>query len=172
VLLLSLAPSLPLRSQPKEEELAALEMASDRIKTPEESPEIKPQSPGGAPILPVKLKQAVSRAADDLEGHHPLPPVPEASEELNRRVTFPPPRATQKTTQDKEREEDEQEARAEQLDESIASRDEIKRRAMRMMKQKERERAERDAIEKGEESPAKKKKKSRKPADGVATPLA
>jgi len=154
---------------PKEEEVNLVETAADKIQEQSEAPdETQPlrvttpslQSPG-LPVMPRKLKQAVSRAADELDH---VPPKPDESD-LNRRIAFPPPRTTQKATQDKEREEDEQEARAEQLDESIASRDEIKRRALRMMKQKERERAERDAIEKGEESPAKKKKKSRKAHD-------
>lgn len=151
--------------QPKEEELSTLEKASDKIKLEPvaEEAESKPHSPGGTPIMPRKLKLAVSRAADDIE--HVPTEKGEGGEELNRRIPFAPPRSTQKATQDKEREEDEQEARAEQLDESIASRDEIKRRAMRMMKQKERERADKDAIDKGEESPAKKKKKSRKAHD-------
>ena len=72
--------------------------------------------------------------------------------ENNIRVPFPAPRL-QKTLQDKEREEDEQEARAEQLDETIVSRDEWKRRALRVMKQRDRENAEREAIEKGAQPP-------------------
>lgn len=42
---------------------------------------------------------------------------------------------------DKEREEDEQEARAEHLDETIVSREEHKRRALRLIKQRERDKA-------------------------------
>jgi len=70
----------------------------------------------------------------------------------------------QKGLVDKEREEDEQEARAEHLDETIVSRDEHKRRAMRLIKQKEREKAEKEALEMGEVSVSKKKKKGRSKA--------
>jgi len=134
----------------REEEL--LGGAGEHSRTP--ASRLLDASPG-TPQMPRKLKSAIKLAGADQD-------TPQVAGENNTRVPFPAPRL-QKTLQDKEREEDEQEARAEQLDETIVSRDEWKRRALRVIKQRDRETAEREAIEKGEESPNKKKKKGKKP---------
>ena len=156
---------------PPQEQRDLLSARVDTIPTPDESPRraARAQSPQkrleegapGSPVMPRKLKSAIKLASADVSvefvGDH------------NTRIQFPVARALQKSQQDKEREEDEQESRAEQLDESIVSRDEWTRRALRLLKQREREKAEREAIEKGEESPTKKKSKKKPPASAKPT---
>lgn len=122
----------------------------------------KPMQSGIYVSMPAKLKVAIRMAPDDV-GFDPKDEDEEASG-LNVRIAFPKERNVQKGLVDKEREEDEQEARAEHLDETIVSRDEHKRRAMRLIKQKEREKAEKEALEMGEVSVSKKKKKGRSKA--------
>jgi hypothetical protein len=122
----------------------------------------KPAQSGIYVSMPAKLKVAIRMAPDDV-GFDPKDEDEEATG-LNVRIAFPKERNVQKGLVDKEREEDEQEARAEHLDETIVSRDEHKRRAMRLIKQKEREKAEKEALEMGEVSVSKKKKKGRSKA--------
>mmetsp|Transcript_50027 Transcript_50027/g.122125 ORF Transcript_50027/g.122125 Transcript_50027/m.122125 type:complete len:792 (+) Transcript_50027:21-2396(+) len=113
--------------------------------------------------MPHKLKVAIKMSpTEDIVHGEPAEPEEQVDGMgMNVRIAFPPPRPMQKQILDKEREEDEQEARAEHLDETIVSREEHKRRALRLIKQKERDKAEKDALDLGEIPVSKKKKKAK-----------
>ena len=103
-----------------------------------------------SPVMPKKLKEAVSKANKSSGVRE--------SNAYNTRVSFTSRMNFPKASSEREREEEEGETRAEYNEEPIVSRDEMKRRTMRYIKLKEREKMEADAKERGETNPNKKKK--------------
>ena len=81
--------------------------------------------------------------------------------DLNLRIQFPQPLSLLREAEEKEKEAEEQELRAEALDDSVLSRDEVKRRNARLVKQKDRERAEKEAEMRGEKLPVETNKPSK-----------
>mmetsp|Transcript_86802 Transcript_86802/g.140738 ORF Transcript_86802/g.140738 Transcript_86802/m.140738 type:complete len:741 (-) Transcript_86802:404-2626(-) len=117
--------------------------------------------------MPRALKLAITKAADDLESSKFVNDEDFFAEgNMNRRIPFPLPRDKQKQIAQQEAEQDEADARADSRD--IISRDELKRNAWKVQKTKEREKAEAEARDRGEESPVKKTKK--KPRKAPSSP--
>eukprot|EP00960_Hanusia_phi_P071070 767461-Hanusia_phi.AAC.10 len=113
----------------------------------------------GTPVMPKKLKEAVSKAN--------MSSAARESNTFNTRVSFTSRMNFPKPSAEREREDDEADARADFTEEAIVSRDEMKRRTIRYIKLKEREKMETDAKERGEANPSKKKKNKMAPRADV-----